>query len=119
MFAYIELDQPFDPGDRDPGQTYPHCIISMSKIRHKEQNISIQTEYGTMTSTPVDFDGYDGYDGYEHVWTRGLGSLDMVFRIPDSDFEDVIVYPPENFEEALHQWIVDNGKAVGVVVVLE
>jgi len=119
MLVYIELDTPFNPGAYDPdGYTYPHCLVSYSRVKIRDSIISLQTEYGTMTSSPI-YDGYGELDGYFGTWERGVGSPDTPFVVPATDYYDLIMYPPANFEEALHQWLIDNGKVSGIIVNIE
>lgn len=105
----VLLTTPFNPGDLDPGKTYPRAQIVEQRIRPEEKRISVSWEYGTVVETAwvpgdkspsrtVDFTGAD-YD-----------ALILEDAIED---EDYLIYA--GAKRVLYALLISKGYLVGVV----
>lgn len=74
----IILSTPFNPGDLDPGKTYPHVFIPRFTDANQGTNLSFDYEYGTVTTKTVSVPGIGllGTPGNASVpvWTKGIGA---------------------------------------------
>jgi len=101
----ILLTTPFDPGDNDPGQTYPRAKII--EFTWREGLIEFMVQFG-------DVSGDD--------WVQGQGGKPKGFVLTDSDYDavvaeisltDELVYA--GVKRVLYQWLIDNGHAAGTI----
>lgn len=76
---HINLTTAFNPGDLDPGKTYPHVVIPRIGMDIINQALTFDWEYGLLVSTPVTVAGIGllGASGtaYAYNWTKGIGSF--------------------------------------------
>jgi len=81
----VLLTTPFNPGDMDPGQTYPRANIIFQSIRPEDEVITVQYEFGDVTS---------GLD-----WIRGSASPVRTVDFSGEDYEYLIDEAAEEEED--------------------
>ena len=112
----ILLTTPYNPGDLDPGNTYPHAVIEEIRILPKERAMFVMLYYGERTGATID------------TFTRG--KIDpVIYRLADNrystPFSDMCgsCYPPSTDKlvydcvcDTLYQKMIDAGLVAGTVV---
>jgi hypothetical protein len=114
----VLLTTPYNPGDRDPGNTYPRAKLQtfMWVERHdggeKRESINVTIEYGDLD------------EGQAGTWIPGAATPIQRFSVTGSDY-DAMVAEVATTEEGyaiyagakrvLYQWLIDNGHLVGTI----
>lgn len=104
----IQLTTPYDPGDADPGVTYPRVIIFELVAHPTISEIELSCHYGTGTST---------------AWVDGVADP-VVVHIRGTDYTTIIQALPLSGSERLYdgvsrvhyQYLLDNGHFSGTIV---
>lgn len=104
----IQLTTPFNPGDLDPGKTYPIVKILDHTVDSRGGLITIHTAYGYLV------------DG---VWQQGIMSRVETTQISGQDYLDMGAEVPDGIKsrhddtaDALYQYLLDKGVYTGTVV---
>lgn len=97
--SYISLTTAFNPGDHGAGNL-PHCKITSAQVDYLGKKITMHTSYGTQSGP--DF-------------TIGAGNMEGVFALTDSG-QWTTVMSSTDTEQAMHQWLIDQGHAAGTVI---
>lgn len=94
----ITLTTPFNPGDLDPGKTYPHVFIPRFTDANQGTNLSFDYEYGTVTSSSVQVPGIGllGLPGNANVpsWSKGVGAPTRTAIISGSAYLQIAYAAP-------------------------
>lgn len=104
----ILLTTAYDPGDNNPGVTYPRAkILGFS---FQQGVIGFSFGYG-------DLDG-----GAPGTWVKGLGSPTKSFTIEGSDYDAMVAEIATGGEliydevaRVLYEWLIANGHVAGTV----
>jgi hypothetical protein len=102
------LTTPYDPGDLDPGQTYPRAKIVVQTIRPDQKAIDLTWSFG-------DVSGSD--------WIPGAADPGGQESIIEADYDTVVASLPTDGSEliyngaarVLYQWLIDNGHLAGTI----
>jgi hypothetical protein len=107
----ILLTNPFNPGDMDPGKTYPYVKLSFIGIYLTNKQISLQWQYG---------------DEVSGVWTPGkIQAPGCMAQIIEEDYDTVIASETVSGDEGvvydavrrvLYSWMIDEGIVQGTLV---
>lgn len=112
----ILLDTPWNPGDADPGQTYPRAKITKFSIE-PDRIIS-----GSMSgSIVVDIQYGDNLSGSSGSWSRGDASPGYGWMITGSDYDALVsvtgssdsIY--NDAKASLYNWLLDNNHLSGTI----
>lgn len=105
----ILLTNPFNPGDNNPGVTYPHAKIISQYHNSLYYYIRIELQFGTD-------------DGYGN-WQKGSGTPDRAYEISGQDYIDIALQAPvgqETLFSGIHricyQFLIDKGYVAGTIV---
>jgi len=107
----VLLTTPWNPGDRDPGHTYPRAQITYLAITPEGANRSIVVsfEYGDMVNA---------------VWVRGAGTTAVEYRISEGDYDAMIAEEIEEGDNdliykgakrAVYEWLIAEGFLAGTI----
>lgn len=105
----IQLSSAYNPGDTDPGRTYPHAKIAAYHIYPDSNHIQVYPQYGSGNLS-------------SSYWNPGsvfLGSKD----ISDSEYTALISsaslvgeLPFVASDRILHKWLIDSGHVSGTLL---
>jgi len=104
----IQLTAAFDPGDVDPGVTYPRVIIKSFLCQPLTQEIAVVCEYGSGSSsswTP-------GVVPTQEFLVSGSDYTTMIAELPDSGLEAIY----DGAARVIYQWLIDEGHFAGTIV---
>jgi hypothetical protein len=91
----ILLNTPFNPGDNDPGKTYPRCMITGVEMDYNANSIILRIEFGDMVGGR---------------WVSGFSARRIL-----SFGRDEMPVAFDNFRDALHTRLVNRGFVSGTV----
>ena len=105
----VLLTTAFDPGDLDPGKTYPRANIVMQQIAPESEQIVVNYQFGDMV---------------EDAWVKGAASPDKVVRITGADYTALVASAANSQESykiyagakrVLYQYLIDKGILAGTI----
>lgn len=101
------LTTAYDPGDNDPGQTYPRAKVVA--FDWQDDRITFRLEVGDEVGDPA-------------VWTFGPGADAKQFILTGADYDAVVAEASLASEliyvgvkRVLYQWLIDNGHVAGTI----
>lgn len=104
----ILLTTPYDPGDNNPGVTYPRAKIT--GFSHSNGVIGFGVTYGDLV------------DGVPGTWERGTGSPAKSFTIEGADYSamvaEVATAGEKIYDEVarvLYEWLISEGHFAGSI----
>lgn len=124
----IVLTTPFNPGDLDKGNTYPHVYIPRLSDAPQGTNLSFDWEYGTATTgtvANVPGTGALGAAGTVNVvnWVKGSGSFTKTVNITGMAYLTIVNQTPllstdtsyNMILRQLYQYLLTNGLVAGSI----
>lgn len=123
----IVLTTAFNPGDMDPGKTYPHVYIPRLSDAPTGTTLNFDWEYGTATNTTVSVPGIGllGAAGNVTVydWVKGAGSFTRNLSISGTDYLKIVNATPilstdtcyNMILRQLYQYLIDHGHVAGKI----
>lgn len=124
----IVLTTAFNPGDLDPGKSYPHVYIPRTSDAPQGTNLSFDWEYGTATSSSVanvPGVGALGTAGSVTVvnWVKGTGSFTKTVTISGTAYLAITNQTPiistdtsyNTLQRALYQYLLTNSIVAGSI----
>jgi hypothetical protein len=119
----ILLTTPFNPGDLDPGKTYPRAkIYSMKWIDQIPGEI--QPAVGVVSNILIELAWGDLVDGAPGTWFSGKAAPRKTFMVAGDDYTTMLqsLITPEDsgliyagVKRVLYQYLIDKGLVAGTI----
>lgn len=94
----ILLTTPFDPGDNDPGQSYPRARLISMEVYFPGEFMSFSFEFG---------------DVVNGKWVKGPGSQTKTINVNKAQFQTVMT--GENISSKIEQFLISQGLVAGTI----
>jgi hypothetical protein len=123
----IVLTTPFNPGDLDPGKSYPHVYIPRLSDAPTGTTLSFDYEYGTAVNQTVSVPGIGalGTAGNATVynWTKGMGSFTKTLNVSGNTYLKIVNSTPVVSTDTcynmilrqLYQFLLDGAYVAGSI----
>lgn len=118
----VLLTTPFDPGDLDPGNTYPRAKIRSFTWKETFEQIDGGSEKTELIGVTFEYGDLDS--GQAGTWIAGAATPQKTYDIVGTDYDDMVA-EVANSEESyviyagakrvLYQWLIDNGHLAGTI----
>lgn len=106
----IQLSVPFNPGDLDPGKTYPQAKIKNINIDLDSKAIIISWTYGEEINNVW---AVGSASKPKEVWIRGDDYNTIIMSLISESDNDIIY---EGIKRVLYQYLINNNYLTGSIV---